>query len=374
MQPGGIQFAVTAVAEGMAESVSDVFVYERNLDAISQIVYDEDSQSFYWTAVQGASKYIVTVTNNGTTRTVDIGSATSYCVKSLSGNIDLSVMPVTKGYNSPEATAAHCNKTSLATTENIRISGTTVSWDAVAGATEYMVKVNNQSFRRTETAVDLETLIGKLDNSTIYEISVMAVGAENSLYSDVVTTGYGGQYCYYNCGNLTEIKAYRVTVFNYNDDGTVRSYADPTPVKRNSLLTAHCFEGCYKLDVMALYDLSGMAMQTYMENVFAGFPNPVLLLSGSLMFWQTDADLVAFANTPDLKEVWMNPTELDLNAATFSNVAGELKVIFYNHTYEEIVRMMKGKTAWYEDASKLVTFYFKDTIPEDMVWPEELQP
>ena len=69
----------------------------------------------------------------------------------------------------------------------------------------------------------------------------------------------------------------------------------------------------------------------------------------------------------------MNPTELALNAATFTNVAGELKVFFYNHTYDEIVAMVQGSTAWYTEASSLVTFYFKDTIPEDQVWPEELR-
>ena len=34
---------VTAVAEGKASSVSEVFVYERNLDAVGQILYDADS-------------------------------------------------------------------------------------------------------------------------------------------------------------------------------------------------------------------------------------------------------------------------------------------------------------------------------------------
>lgn len=192
-----------------------------------------------------------------------------------------------------------------------------------------------------------------------------------TLYTPSRNPSLGGQYCFYNCGNLEEYNILRVTAFKYDDNGKVIGYAAPTPVKRGALVTGYCFAGCYKLDVMSLHEFP--YNQTYMENVFGGFPNPVVVLKDSLMFWQSEADQLAFANAPDLKEVWMNPTELALNAATFTNVAGELKVFFYNHTFEEIVAKAQGSTAWYEEASSLVTFYFKDTIPEDQVWPEELQ-
>ena len=191
MQPGGITFTVTAVAEGKASSVSDVFVYERNLDAVGQILYNEESQSFYWSAVQNAAKYMVTVNAGGKTYTVDNGSATTLSVKHLSGDISLEVVPVTKGYNSPEAATASYQKTSLAAPQGLCFSGTSVSWDAVEGATGYMVKINNQSFQASSNSVELKDLaMGELTSGTTYEISVMALGAENSLYSDMVIAKY----------------------------------------------------------------------------------------------------------------------------------------------------------------------------------------
>ena len=65
MQEGGIKFTVTAVAEGKASSVSETFVYDRKLDAVGQILYDEDTQTFYWDAVANATKYYITVNVGG---------------------------------------------------------------------------------------------------------------------------------------------------------------------------------------------------------------------------------------------------------------------------------------------------------------------
>ena len=89
------------------------------------------------------------------------------------------------------------------------------------------------------------------------------------------------------------------------------------------------------------------------------------------MFWQTDPEKVSLANAPDLKQVWLNPTKLHMEPATFSNVASEMTIIFYTLTYDEVMALNATKSAgWYTEASSLVTFYFKDTIPEDMEWPE----
>ena len=190
MQEGGIRFIVTAVAEGKASSVSEVFVYERKLEAVGQILYHEQTQSFYWNAVDNATNYRVVITVGEETLTVDNGSATSYCVKHLSGNMTVQVVPETKGYNSPEATTITYEKKSLATPQGLTVKGSLLSWNEVAGASAYTVKINNQTFRSESNTLDLTTVSVSWDSSTTYEISVMADGAVDSLYSDVVTMKY----------------------------------------------------------------------------------------------------------------------------------------------------------------------------------------
>ena len=190
-----------------------------------------------------------------------------------------------------------------------------------------------------------------------------------NLYTKSKGPGLGGQYCWYNCGNLYEFNIMRVVTMTYDSNGKVTGYNQLERTTRNALVTPYCFAGCYKLDVMSLHTFA--VNQTYMENCFAGFPNPVLVLKGELMFWQTDPEKVSLANAPDLKQVWLNPTKLHMEPATFSNVASEMTIIFYTLTYDEVMALNATKSAgWYTEASSLVTFYFKDTIPEDMEWPE----
>lgn len=191
MQPGGIEFIVTAVAEGKANSVSETFVYDRKLDAVGEILYNEETQSFYWTAVANASKYMISI--NGDERLIDNGSATTFSVKHLSGKITLSVVPYTQGYNSPEATTTEYTKESLATPNGLTVSGNVVTWNAVEGATGgYMVKINGQAFPCETNALDLDAIAYNLEVGLTYDISVMAVGASSSLYSEVLSTTYLG--------------------------------------------------------------------------------------------------------------------------------------------------------------------------------------
>ena len=110
-----------------------------------------------------------------------------------------------------------------------------------------------------------------------------------------------------------------------------------------------------------------------MENIFAGYPNRYVILTGQFFAWREEVELCPFDNAPDLKELWINPSEFDVTSASFAKVAGELNVYFYNHTYEEIIAMEKNDK-FITGASELVHFYFKDTMPEDVQWPPELQP
>ena len=68
-------------------------------------------------------------------------------------------------------------------------NGTVVSWDAVEGATSYVVKIGNTTKTVTTPSLDLATLT--LTAGTTYEISVQAVNADgSSAFSAVVSFGY----------------------------------------------------------------------------------------------------------------------------------------------------------------------------------------
>lgn len=195
MTAEGISFTVTAVAEGYASSTSEVFVYKKTLPAVEGLRIDETDCSVHWNEVQGASGYMVSVNCGDPSHHhgfVSNGSLLSVSLKECTpceGGISVKVYPVTKGYISPSASEITYNKTSLGTPSDVAISGHTVSWSAVEGATEYEIKVGNSSYKTSEVSFDLSGVIDPVEG-TVYSISVRAIGSANSLYSDEISTVY----------------------------------------------------------------------------------------------------------------------------------------------------------------------------------------
>lgn len=195
MTKGGIRFTVTAVAEGYASSVSKEFVYSRDLSAVSGLRYDAATQTVVWNEVADAASYMVSVTcgNSAHTHTfLNNGSQTSVCLKecaALDGGIVVKVYPKTNGYNSPDAVELKVTKTTPATPSDVRLSGTTLTWAAVAGATKYEVQVGDQKREVTEATFDMASLMNWVEG-TEYTVSVRAIGNGESLWSDAITARY----------------------------------------------------------------------------------------------------------------------------------------------------------------------------------------
>lgn len=196
MQKGGIKFTVKATAAGYADSVSEVFVYERNLNKIEEVTFDGDAQTLLWNSVPNASYYTVTVKckNEGHEHeySFNAGNATKLSLKQLApceSGFEASVVPVTKGYNSPEAATVSFTKTSLAAPDDIRVNGFTVSWNDV-GSTSYEVMVSGQKFTVEGLSIDLSAAKdsnGEGVNWTkaqYYTLSVRAADGAGSLFSD----------------------------------------------------------------------------------------------------------------------------------------------------------------------------------------------
>ena len=191
MQEGGIVFTVTAVANGRASSVSEEFVFDRSLPAIGGIVYDKENDVFVWDTVNGATSYVVTVVAGGKTYVIDNNNSNSFSVANYTGEISLSVVPVTAGYNSPAAINASCVKTAPQTPAGVTVSGLNVTWSAVEGATSYEVKLGSQVFTVTENSFSLNREDITLNKNEVYSVQVKAIkNNESSAYSEAVNVNY----------------------------------------------------------------------------------------------------------------------------------------------------------------------------------------
>ena len=191
MQAGGIRFTVTAVAEGYASSVSDVFVYERVLQPVTGLAYDKASDSFVWNPVTNAIYYTVQVTVGDTTHTFTKVMDVAFSMGNYTGDITVAVTPVTDGYLSPEATSSTHTKTAPAIPQELTVNNAVLSW-ADGGAASYEVKVGDKTFTVTGTSFDLTKAEGlELNVGELYQVSVRAINAgEASAFSAPVTLGY----------------------------------------------------------------------------------------------------------------------------------------------------------------------------------------
>jgi uncharacterized repeat protein (TIGR02543 family) len=189
MQEGGIKFTVTATANGYVSSESATYTYNRTLSAVQDLTFDESSQLLSWDAVDGATEYIVSIGNGEDEYiTESVGNKTYYSLKKYTGTIVINVYPKTKGYNSPVATTLTVNKTILATPDNVEVSGKTITWDAVEGATGYAVKIGGTTVTTTTNSYDATSVL--TEEGKEYTFTVQALGSQNSAWSDGVTIRY----------------------------------------------------------------------------------------------------------------------------------------------------------------------------------------
>ena len=183
MKEGGIEFVVTATARGFASSVSTTFVYEKKLDAVTQITVDAETDTLVWTPVNSAAYYLVQVGEM-----VERVYGNTYSLKNFTGDLTIKITPVTAGFLSPEAAVHTYKKATLKAPAGLAINGMVVSWNAVEGATGYNVKVGSKVIAVTGTTLDLATADVTFTTGEVVRISVMATGTTNSQYSDELVT------------------------------------------------------------------------------------------------------------------------------------------------------------------------------------------
>ncbi|MDE7406410.1 MAG: leucine-rich repeat protein [Clostridiales bacterium] len=203
MQRGGIKITVTAVAAGYSSSVSEQFVYSKDLDAVPTPLYNEETQTVSWQVVPNATNYEISLvcdTLEHSHSRLDLGLNTSYCIKECAvpeGGLIVSVTPRSKGYNSPDPTTLRITaeqKSAPATPRDMRIVETTLSWSPVE-ADKYVVRIGDKEIETTSNTIDLSKQEVNWAKGSDYKIYVRAVkGEKASAWSDAVDARYYAMY------------------------------------------------------------------------------------------------------------------------------------------------------------------------------------
>lgn len=197
---GKVTFVVTSVAEGYASVQSRPYYYVKALDAVTGFAVNEETGIVSWDAVENAEKYVVTVDcgNDAHEHTNVVVGATQYDLKECEaqeGGIVVSVYAVAAEFGNSEAAEYNYAKTTLATPGNVTISGTTMSWDAVARATGYKVKIGNETIDVTTNSIDLSAQQIAWVEANDYVINLQAVNADGaSLWSNNIDARYYAMY------------------------------------------------------------------------------------------------------------------------------------------------------------------------------------
>jgi len=162
-------------------------------------------------------------------------------------------------------------------------------------------------------------------------------------------SGTTGVYTYNNTfRNCTSLK--KITILNNsNKEIGFRELRDGT------------LAGCTSLEALPIFS-SGTK---FYGSPFAGCDFEVLHFQNISSF-----EGAIFAGMKNLKSVFIKKySTLKLYAETFTNLENDVNIYFYNMTYEEVVKAA-GNDFWYTNADAKAHFYFKDTMPDDVVIPE----
>ena len=259
MTEEGISFVVTAEADGYAPSVSKPFVYRRALEKIEQTSFrlDEETEILTWQAVENAQGYKVEIScgKENHTHTEFIGSETSLCLKTCAPCADgvrVKIVPVTKGYVSPEAAEYVYAKTRLATPDNIRVEDELLVWDSVGEGVSYQVRVGNaQPVTVDATSFSLAEIVATAAPGADFSVAVRArADGEDSLWSDAQDMRYYAMYgtLEYSRGVVYWRHVIGATGYQIRYNGDVSTLRN-VPAGENSFEVALPFAGRNSIEV-----------------------------------------------------------------------------------------------------------------------------
>jgi hypothetical protein len=192
-----------------------------------------------------------------------------------------------------------------------------------------------------------------LEKVTIYT-SKIGMGASEGLFR--------------NCVNLKSVEILAPT-YEYDAFGNIIGYGTTTP---NGFLSANdgAFEGCINLKSIPIRQdyqftiygspFKGSGIEELKISQLSGFAAPGFMAIPHKTFAGSNVKTLYIGQLSE----WLSVVE-----NVFADVDHEMNVYFYHHTYEEVLALCQGNTAWFDTASENVHFYFKDTMPADVVVP-----
>lgn len=195
MKAEGISFVVTAYADGSVSSKSNPYVLERHLEAVKNIAVDA-TDTLKWDAVDNAVSYTVNIKSGEKTQEYRISNSEvdkGIFLGEYAGELEISVLPVAFGYNSPAATELTLNKTRLSIPKNIKNNDYVVSWDPVSGATGYIIKIGDgDPFEVSGTEYTLTDAQFTDGVATVYVCAKGAATENNSVFGTpcVINKGF----------------------------------------------------------------------------------------------------------------------------------------------------------------------------------------
>ncbi len=196
MKDGKLTFVVKAVAEGRATSVSDEYVLDRVLDAVTGLTVDAETETVKWNAVANAEAYVIELTS-GETKVEKTLTETQFEIgEYAAGAWTIKVRAINKLYNSPEYTTYEYTKTRLASPSQISARLNVITWNAIEGATGYLVEIDGKEYPASTNSLTVDE---DVYNKGSFAVRVKALGAteaQNSLYSKLLNV----------LGELTEVK------------------------------------------------------------------------------------------------------------------------------------------------------------------------
>lgn len=186
MKEGGIEFTVKALANGKATSVA-AYTFDRTLAKPENLSYNATTGKLTWNAVREAADYIVTVGEEA----YNVGNKTEFSLKGYTGDLEISVVCKTDGYNTSAAATLALTKETPASPANLQINGDNLTWGAVENATGYVVRIGNNEFEVEDPTFDLAAKFIELNKNVIpafgseYTVAVKAKFENGeSLFSD----------------------------------------------------------------------------------------------------------------------------------------------------------------------------------------------
>ncbi len=173
MPEGGFKFIVKATADGYSTSTSEEYVFNKALDTVANLAV-ADGTKLTWDAVKNAQYYEVKIGDN-----IHNVLTNEYSLEYMTGALEIYVTAKARTFAPSKATKFDYTRQMLTMPQNVKVNGGEVTWDAVNGATSYIVTVDGKEVTVTTNAFTLEQDTHFDATLTMHTLTVQAMAGDN---------------------------------------------------------------------------------------------------------------------------------------------------------------------------------------------------